>query len=82
MGAAMYDHEKVPVWLRRQMQRRLDGGGDVRTIRRIAQAFSLRSRRTQGTPSIEPPATTVESNVIPFRLRSTLLGISPDRNVC
>ena len=78
----MYDSEKVPVWLRRQMQRRLDSGGDVKTIRRIVQAVSLRSRGAQGSSSTEPASSAVGSNVIPFRSRSALLGEAAARKVC
>ncbi len=78
----MYDHEKIPVWVRRQMQRRLDSGGDVRTIRQVAKAASLKSRRVQGATSAEPTASTVGSNVVPFPLPSTLLETPTDREAC
>jgi hypothetical protein len=78
----MYDHERVPVWLRRQMQRRLGSGADVRTIQRIAEAVSSRSRVAQGSSSTEPASSAVGSNVIPFPSQSALLGESADRRVC
>ncbi len=78
----MYDHEKMPVWLRRQLQRRLDSGGDVRTIRQVAKAASLKSRRTQGATSTEPTASTVASNVVLFPVQGTLPEAPAGREAC
>ncbi len=78
----MNNHKKVPVWLLRQMQRRLDSGGDMRMIQRFARSVSLRSCRAQGDTSTAASALAVGSNVVPFPLQSTLLVAPAGREAC